>query len=363
MNLKGITFDESDKNLFQVDDPRLRADALKHSIIPRLRCLLNECISMIRRIYEIEVLEDSIISYYPHFRSKRQKELKLIYENAYVGLGGRRVKGKWLGLSRKDGKPVQIPPFRYGISITGEGLFIYLENCWIKGLTDRSYGKLFDFHLKFESLIHVLCYRTNIYPILYWGEGSHRKNVNFIATFTEHYKFMYRNGLFDNDFISYPIKYPVTAEDLDEIVLKYAIFYPIYDSYVRISMKKSVQFTELLEKLNTWCLEETENTDDAEETEKKHHSSDDLLQRAKQAAEKQVRVMPALRWQVFKRDGWRCVACGRGSQDNVILHVDHIIPRSKGGKDTLDNYQTLCHICNIGKSNKDSTNLRARDKS
>ncbi|OIP00735.1 MAG: hypothetical protein AUJ97_07710 [Bacteroidetes bacterium CG2_30_32_10] len=71
-----------------------------------------------------------------------------------------------------------------------------------------------------------------------------------------------------------------------------------------------------------------------------------------------IKVMPGIRWQVFKRDNWRCVACGQSADDNVILHIDHIIPRSKGGKDEINNYQTLCETCNIGKSNKDDTNLR-----
>jgi 5-methylcytosine-specific restriction endonuclease McrA len=68
--------------------------------------------------------------------------------------------------------------------------------------------------------------------------------------------------------------------------------------------------------------------------------------------------MPAIRWQVFQRDQWKCVSCGRNSHNGAILHVDHIIPRSRGGSDSLDNYQTLCDVCNIGKSNKDATDLR-----
>ncbi len=82
--------------------------------------------------------------------------------------------------------------------------------------------------------------------------------------------------------------------------------------------------------------------------------------RAKEAAEQRVKVMPAIRWQVFQRDHWKCVSCGRGSCDDAIIHVDHIIPRSKGGRDALDNYQTLCDSCNIGKSNRDDTDLRLR---
>ena len=76
------------------------------------------------------------------------------------------------------------------------------------------------------------------------------------------------------------------------------------------------------------------------------------------AAETKVRVMPAIRWHVFQRDTWRCVSCGRTSHDGVILHVDHIVPRSLGGTDTIDNFQTLCDTCNIGKSNRDATDLR-----
>jgi len=45
----------------------------------------------------------------------------------------------------------------------------------------------------------------------------------------------------------------------------------------------------------------------------------------------------------------------------VILHVDHILPRSKGGKDEMINFQTLCDKCNLGKSNTDKTDLRNAD--
>lgn len=34
------------------------------------------------------------------------------------------------------------------------------------------------------------------------------------------------------------------------------------------------------------------------------------------------------------------------------LHVDHIKPFSKGGKTVLENLQTLCFDCNLGKGNK-----------
>lgn len=59
-----------------------------------------------------------------------------------------------------------------------------------------------------------------------------------------------------------------------------------------------------------------------------------------------------LRYDVLKRDGFKCQICGSTAQDGVKLHVDHIIPISKGGHTTLDNLRTLCDRCNLGKSDK-----------
>ena len=61
-----------------------------------------------------------------------------------------------------------------------------------------------------------------------------------------------------------------------------------------------------------------------------------------------------LRFLVLARDNFSCCACGASpAKDGGItkLHVDHIIPWSRGGQTTLDNLQTLCEKCNLGKSN------------
>lgn len=354
MRVEHIYFDESDKNLFQVDDARLRADALKHSILPRLHVVMNECISTIRRVYGVEVLEDSIVSFYPHFRQKRDNELNLLYEAAYVGLGGKRVKNKWHGLARSDEKPVQIVPFRFGLHLSTEGLSILMENYWVKRLTDASFEKYLNFHLEFEALTHSLCYLCEMQPVLYCGE-----KLEPISTFRQHYQYMAKHRLFDNTFISqHPKDFPISAESLNLIVESYVLFFPIYDSYIQLSKGEPVRFLELISKANVWLRENEEKGSELHEA----HSvtSEESMLRAREAAAQRVKVMPAIRWQVFQRDKWKCVACGRGSQNDAILHVDHIVPRSKGGKDTLENYQTLCDVCNLGKSNKDNTDLRLK---
>lgn len=59
-----------------------------------------------------------------------------------------------------------------------------------------------------------------------------------------------------------------------------------------------------------------------------------------------------IRYNVLKRDNFSCQICGITAKDGAKLHVDHIIPVSKGGKTVMSNLQTLCERCNIGKSNK-----------
>jgi len=60
-----------------------------------------------------------------------------------------------------------------------------------------------------------------------------------------------------------------------------------------------------------------------------------------------------LRFQVMKRDHFKCRACGRSpaTDERIILHVDHIVSWDAGGETILDNLQTLCDACNLGKSN------------
>jgi len=55
------------------------------------------------------------------------------------------------------------------------------------------------------------------------------------------------------------------------------------------------------------------------------------------------------RFEVFKRDAFTCQYCGKKSPE-VILHVDHINPVSKGGDNDLMNLITSCQSCNSGKS-------------
>lgn len=59
----------------------------------------------------------------------------------------------------------------------------------------------------------------------------------------------------------------------------------------------------------------------------------------------------SLRFEIFARDGFICQYCGQRPPD-VVLELDHIHPRSKGGDDDPLNLITSCWDCNRGKRDK-----------
>ena len=63
-------------------------------------------------------------------------------------------------------------------------------------------------------------------------------------------------------------------------------------------------------------------------------------------------MTPALRKEIMERDNYTCQICGKRMPDGVGLHIDHIVPISKGGKTVPSNLQVLCSKCNLSKGAK-----------
>jgi hypothetical protein len=62
-----------------------------------------------------------------------------------------------------------------------------------------------------------------------------------------------------------------------------------------------------------------------------------------------VQISKRARFEVFKRDSFRCQYCGQ-TPPEVTLEVDHIIPVAGGGGNDDENLVTSCQDCNRGKS-------------
>ena len=59
-------------------------------------------------------------------------------------------------------------------------------------------------------------------------------------------------------------------------------------------------------------------------------------------------ISKKIRFEVFKRDGFKCAYCGKNPPE-VTLEADHIDPKANGGTDDINNLITACFACNRGK--------------
>lgn len=68
-------------------------------------------------------------------------------------------------------------------------------------------------------------------------------------------------------------------------------------------------------------------------------------------ATKRTSISKKTRFEVYKRDSFRCQYCGASAPEAVLV-IDHIDPLSKDGADEVMNYITACQPCNAGKSDR-----------
>jgi hypothetical protein len=69
---------------------------------------------------------------------------------------------------------------------------------------------------------------------------------------------------------------------------------------------------------------------------------------------------PDVKEEIFKRDNYKCIVCGRSREDGVEICADHRLPKDKGGTNTVNNGQTLCMEHNLMKKNYSQTEAGKR---
>ena len=155
--IEKTTFTNDDANLFELEDKELKAKALRHSVLPRLRELANEAIDEVSRIFKCNLFEDSTECFSPQFRPKRDVELKIDYNAVTAGISPKRSNNKWLALRKKDGQnPMVIEP-RLWFVLTADGIVPSLDILPSQHLDDTSRKKMVDwFCTNNEKIEHLL---------------------------------------------------------------------------------------------------------------------------------------------------------------------------------------------------------------
>ncbi|MBU1036890.1 HNH endonuclease [Patescibacteria group bacterium] len=100
-----------------------------------------------------------------------------------------------------------------------------------------------------------------------------------------------------------------------------------------------------------------ETTEENEETET-NRIFKAKTDRKRRKIEKSRTIPLSVRVKILSRDNFRCVFCGKSPATDIgtKLHIDHVVPFANGGENTLENLQTLCEKCNLGKSNRMAIN-------
>jgi len=346
-------FDEEDQAIFSSADFDLKAKVIRYHLMPRMDKLLREALTQVRDVFEIGGMDSSTISRSPGSRTDRRKgPVTLDYTWCSLSLCGTR-KPIWKSVAReKDGLPPKVFWIKWGFILTDEGLLGIVSSASATiPLTQASHDLLLAPFIANAGGITELCALNDV-EVLTAADNDDR-----FRSLEDHFRSVSREDEPLIEFRTGLLTFPISEEDGLQLALQVAELFPLYDAMLRVAQGQQERIAPLLAKLNAHYdeIEEDENEDEVEELEA---PSPKMIDLSGQAIERTV-ALPAQRWQVLQRDDRRCVSCGKMSTDhNVILHVDHILPRSLGGTEDLSNYQTLCELCNLGKSNRNSTNIR-----
>jgi HNH endonuclease len=190
-------------------------------------------------------------------------------------------------------------------------------------------------------------------PLLSFVQISHRSDVSYCGFLPLHEAITPEEiGTLGIKLVSPKYYFPVGyGRGFYELITAFVLLYALAESFICIGEGEEPMLEKRLEQFKSWYFlfdlvgdstQEEKNLDIEELPELDSYSF----------------VRAGKWWAILARDKWRCLSCGRSAKENgVLLEVDHVIPRSKGGSDDVSNLQTLCKKCNIGKSNKDSTRL------
>jgi HNH endonuclease len=332
-----IRFEPKDAEIFNIPDTKTRLDTLQNYFFPRLGILLHDTLDLIQEIYRVNPYERMTITYRPSHRAKAHRNID--YSEVHIGL-----RGRW---NRAESTAAITSLLTYTVKPEGTIAVVFAP-----------------FQQRVEALFAsaiadlIRDARNELVPIFALNHIAHNCIIlglfvdvgdAFRAEVLAPTMSIYEAGLLSPAY-PFPV-HPVTLGLLQE---GFAALYPLLEASVAIAHGEPHYLRERLESYRQWYRRSLEDTPAVEA-----HDGASISPVTLPQLDSYHVVRPGLWWTVLARDHWTCCSCGRSARhDGVLLEVDRIVPRSRGGTNAMDNLQTLCRKCNQGKSNRDTTDLR-----
>lgn len=342
-----LNFEMRDIEVFNIPDVKTRIATVQNYFFPRLEILMHETMDLIQEVYGVNPYEKMTFVYYPNNR-KKSLQSRDFYQ-VHIGLSGKRRTDRDLKFKRRDGKSFQFHPTYLTYNIYFEGSIRvellpfrqYVSSEFVAAVAElyaENYAALSSI-FGLQRVSHERAYQFVELQDTFIGE---KEEVNHTLLFSPAYYFPvgHERGLWDS-------------------MLSFTALYPLLEAFNALGEGEAPELHQRLAKFKDWFV--TDTSEDESENSTILQNDDDGNEGSMDLPEldSYTFVRAGVWWSVLARDEWTCCSCGRTAKETgVTLEVDHIVPRSKGGTDEMGNLQTLCKKCNIGKSNKDATDLR-----
>ncbi|MBW4483880.1 MAG: HNH endonuclease [Tildeniella torsiva UHER 1998/13D] len=365
--MKDLAFDLKDIEVFKIPDPKTRLNILQKYFFPRLEILMDSALSLVQEVYEINPYENTSSSYRPRHRQSAKVNIDR-WGDVYLGISGKRKPGINTTIKNKHGKPYSYYygnlAFRLAFRINSDGcMYTELFGCDfnarhnikfledVKHVFDENHQALQALmmlnHVSFSSSLQFVSFQK-------WID----QKVEELVSEDENL-----NIGFYSDLCYFPLEFD---RGLKRLNLAFVAIYPVFE------VIRCLQQGQVLDEVNEIMMNMLSRYESWVHSGGYHNAFygntylDDVSSEAEDYASYDLELdnyaftRAGLWWDVLARDKWTCRSCGRSTRvDGITLHVDHILPRSQGGMDQISNLQTLCAKCNLGKSNRDTTDLRS----
>jgi len=340
--IEDIVFEERDVQIFNIPDIKTRLSTLQNYFFPRLEVLLRDSLDLVQEVYNVNPYQRMAIVYCPSHRKDAKENMD--WGMVHIGISAKRGK-KPLKIIKTNGKPFIFHPTYLTYKVLPEGS-IHVELLPFRQAVDDNY--IAEISKAVEKHIHKLL------PMLSFAHTSYFSYTNWSCSFMPLHEAILAEGGREIMLQSHRCYFPVDERGLNELIFAFVFLYSLEEAFIRIGEGRDSQLGIMLDQFKQWYINIMNNLEDTEDETGENPSEPVEIPEL----DSYSYIRAGKWWEVLARDKWKCLSCGRTArEDGILLEVDHIIPRSKGGTDDISNLQTLCKKCNIGKSNKDSTKL------